>query len=796
MRVRLLSLILLIACKTVFAFNAIDAIGVMTAGTEPAAAEGKVSSCGQNLMNAPKICEAGAGFLCLNTPDLSTVEENIILRGTIDIKNNALSSLTASIQNEYSNEFKQISFTKPKETADCRNSTSDYCLDSAGYFSINVPLGSKYGPYTIVVTATRANGAPAKEKIRTSRAVEPKISVSDIKIVPSQNNAQITINLLHSCQACDFFGIATGGLQITATNIINGPDGSVKKTTVKTNAASGGIYSFCIPVESGSNNVTINACNGATGYKTDKCPTIQLAPFSADDAGKSGLIWEKPPEKIYAADTNPTVDITFKLGAAANQSCEESNVKLLFNRNAEQKICSDADGYYRLSLEPETGINIGTIKDGDKKYPFTFGWGEIASPFAADGKVRENEDLAIKTAGGFSVGKSFLTQISRSILNNYLKSDEFKELLSKLPQILEKNEGAEQDAAVKEEIESIRNEIPQCRSSSSGEEKNYGVKLTREPVIELIDIPRVEFKQDAINFTLNAENVKIWASVFLDQDEDGAPDKKMMPLKIAFRKIFAPIEIKVDRSGENPRFILTGPSTDCEYKSKHACNNKKPAILVPKDFFGSATEGGSFVRCDDDVEDACKGVNLINAQTGLVSMTILDAINDKLYCDGSAALTYLIREKIKSLPIQIGCPQNKGPLDPIISLGKCDGIFSDRGWVVPIGLDLLSNQFGVGENGIWGDVPALVGNKEYYSQFSEDLKSPETGYIKKPYLASQPVLASSEITNFGIALGEDFINAILFALSEQNHNAGLFDWDIDDQFLKRLGFDAVKECDE
>ena len=757
------------------AYDAVELIGVMNGVTPP-------SSCPISAMIGAKVCEEGMGFLCVNTPPFSVTEETVNIRGIIDIKNNSFAGITASIQNEYTNEYKKLKFDK---------------LDGDGHFSMPLPLGNKFGPYTIRVTAARANGPAAEEKMRISRVIAPKLTKDDIKVAVNGGAATVSIDILHSCQSCDFVGVSTGGVEATVTNIITNADGGVKKVVNKTNASSGGIISLCMPMGGGSNLMTASVCNAATGYKN--CPTVTLDPIEASDTTK-GIAWTIPPKDIYNADLEPTVEAAFKLGDT-KKSCEENNVILSFNRGQEELICPATDGQYHLNLEPEAGINIGLIRHANESYPFTFGWGEIVSPFEAGGKIKPQDDLAIGSAGGFVLNRKFFTDTMRNFINNFFKSDEFKKMLAGLPDFLDEASSNPPDEEFKEQLEQIKGEIPYCGGAK--DEKNIAFKLARVPTVDLIEIPTMELKQDIISLTLNAEDLKIWADVFLDEDENGKPDKKFLPLIIAFKKIFAPIELKVERSGDKPIYLFTGASTDCTYRPKHACTGR-PSPLVPKDFIGGITGWGEFVLCDEDKNENCEGVNKGNKKHAIVRTVVLDKINEKLYCDGSAALTYLIRERLKNVPIQMGCANTESKEEPLIVMGKCDeeGLFADRGWIVPIGLDLLNKQFNVNENGIWGTVPAIVGSETFYSEFAGDLKTPEVGFIKRPMISSTPSLAGPGLSSnydFGIAVGEDFINALLFVLTEQDQiemKSGLLDWDIHEIFFKKLGFDAVKECDE
>lgn len=790
----LILLVFLGAGLPAHSYDSINVISILS-GSEPVTEENISENnlmCGQGAKYPMKSCELGAGFLCVNTPPLSIVETSVLVKGTIDLKNNSLSTITASIQNEYTNEYNQIKFDKPDSTSNCWNSGSGFCLDSEGYFSILLPLGEKYGPYTILVTATRASGTPSKEKIRISRVVAPKLTKENIKIEKNGSGAQINISFLDNCQSCDFYGISTGGLEITATNIINASDGGTKQVGFSTNVSTGaGSFSFCMPVESGSNNITITACNAATGFDVSKCPTVKLEPLGDESSG-TGLIWTTPLQNFYGADVNPSIDLSFKIGGTESKSCDETNILLSFNRDPEEKICPDGSGIYTISLNPEAGINIGVIQDGEKAYPFSFGWGEIVSPYDESGRTKTNDELWIPSAGGFAVNKSFLTDTVRSLANNYLKSDDLKNLLVKVTELTDtKKTPTEEDLKVKEEIKDIRSTIPMC---GAGEESSLNFGITSPPKLGLAEIPQIEFEQDAISFVLNLKDVAVTASVTL---KDGSNDA-LLPLIVAFRKVYSPIRLEVDRTSGTPKFLLTSDSTDCEYKSKNACTHR-PAILVPKDFLGAASKGGAFVACDASIDSRCDGLNQTNMMTGLVSMTVLDTINELLYCDGSAYITYLIRNKMKDVPIQVGCAETNYPKAPFVKFGNCDdnkGMFTNKGWIIPLGLDLLNNQFNVTENGIFGVVPALVGDEDFYSGLPDYVRKNSTGYIRRPFVGSNPTISSNTGVDFGVALGEEFINAILFLLTEQSSaGGGLLDWDYHDIMLNNVGFDAAKECD-
>lgn len=391
-----------------------------------------------------------------------------------------------------------------------------------------------------------------------------------------------------------------------------------------------------------------------------------------------------------------------------------------------------------------------------------------------------------------------MTDTVRSLANNYLKSDDLKKLLVKVTELTDTKATPpdEKSLKTKEKIKNIRATIPMC---GAGTESIHNFTISSTPKLGLAEIPQIEFNQDEISFILNLKDVAVTANVTLKDESSDA----LLPLIIAFRNVYSPIKLAVDRSSGIPNFLLTSDSTDCEYKSKNACLHR-PAILVPKDFIGAASAGGSFVSCDASIESRCNGLNQTNMTTkGLVSMTVLDTINELLYCDGSAYITYLLRETMRDVPIQVGCAETNYPNKPFLKFGNCEdntGIFADKGWIIPLGLDLLNNQFNVTESGIFGVVPALVGDEDFYSTLPDYARNASTGYIRRPFIGSKPTLSINNQSvsgfDFGVAFGEEFINAILFLLTEQSSGGGgLLDWDYNEVMLNKMGFDSAKECD-
>jgi len=796
----------LLFSKPAISFDAVSLMGSLTK-TLPSESEGQTSnkpentpveenaqSCGHATSYPVKTCDKGAGFLCVSTPAAGTTETFINIEGSIDIANNQLGAVSASVQNEYSNNFQQLKFEKPDQTADCGELTGNYCLDADGFFSIKVPLGNEMGPFSITVSAARANGEATVAKVRTSRIVPVELENDDIKVTANGSSAQIVVDLLKGCAACDFIGTSTGAVTLTVTNTITG-DGGVKTATERTDIASGGAFALCMQLGTGTNSIIVSACNEAND---GVCPSVELDPISSMGLQR-GFRWLSDIKQFYSADTDPEINLSFKLEGEEIKSCEESNVKILFNREPEKKLCPDANGVFTIELKPSTGINVGSVFKGGEEHSFSFGWGEMFSPFNADKSVKDIDELWIDTAGGFIIGERFLTGTITSVVNNFFKSDEFKELLvgATKPSAAKENINTTDSAAA--EIDRIRGEIPNCSSIGSGGSK-MGMKITSSPEIGKLEISAMEFGEDTITATISGEDIKAGVSVLFDVKEDGSSSKKPMPLLVNFKELNAPIDIKIDRGGDKPLLLLTGRRSDCDYMHKHACKGR-PAVISGKEFRGGATKQGGFVKCDSKSEEACKGINILNRETGILTMSVLDAINEKLYCDGSATLTYLARERMKNVPIAIGCAPEVDGITPLVKAGCTgSGLLKDRGWIIPVGIDIMGKKFQFTKDGISGEAPLIFGSREFFADMPEASKNERTGFIRKPFLTATPEISATKTgflgaaPDFGIAFGLDMINAFLFVMNSQRTGSGLLDWEIDEVSMKKMGLDIVDEC--
>ncbi|HPM41947.1 MAG TPA: hypothetical protein PLY45_05885, partial [bacterium] len=238
-------------------------------------------------------------------------------------------------------------------------------------------------------------------------------------------------------------------------------------------------------------------------------------------------------------------------------------------------------------------------------------------------------------------------------------------------------------------------------------------------------------------------------------------------------------------AGKTPLILLSAPHDDCDYKGKGYCKGF-PAALVPKNFVGGATSYGGFVSCDISAArggavDACKALNSLNAQTGLVSESVLDAINKALYCDGSAALT---RAAIEG-----------------VGLGDLGGVLPDVAPRVKLPLKaLLREGLGIKESGLLAYADLVVGDGETYAATPEAFKIAEAGLVTGDSVGVKRFSSAKDHPgDLAASLSLDAVGALLFAASVQGDGRsarGLLDFDIDEDFFTGLGIDFVEECDK
>lgn len=714
-------------------------------------------------------CELGKGFLCVNTPAGGVNGESFGLRGTIDRHNSQLASVRILIQNEYTKKITTLDVSSPLNT-DCWTNTLQksrpFCLDQEGRFSATIPL-SQPGPYTISVSASRLTGESVVKRIRTSRILPFRLTSANLKYEPDitktstidASTVSVVIDLLGSCRFCDFIGASTGAVTVSVENTITDSSGTVKRidcaTTVKQDGGEG-LFIVGVPTGVGTNLLKVRVCNAA--FPEGQCPEIGGISFSTKGNVPALKNISPPDAPSYNANTYPTIPWKFTLGD--NIGCMD----LRFNKDDPKELCPSASGEYSIDLTPKVGINVATLarKDAAQEFGWTFGWGKIKSPFAnAEGKIE------ISNAAALNLPSRTINKIFVPLINNYLKSDEFGAMLKN---IFTKKEGSSNSSGgLSPEIS-----IPKC--DVDGGPSGMYMALRGDPKIDGAVIEKFLLKQNGADISLLLKGLRMGIDLAADENSDGSPDRDPLPLVVAFSEARIELALQVDKDdlGNPTRILLSSPYDDCSFKYQSYCKHV-PTSVVPKNLKGAATAWGAYVMCDvqaasESAKDGCGAVNTVNAQTGIISEKILDAINTAIYCSGSRGLTRLIKKGVDLSTASL-----------------------------PIGFR-IENGLKISESDFFTALAISVGNKSLYEKTPEIFKIPSAGIVTDGLLGgANNLLSQAAGSDLDLSLSLDFVNATLFALSAQGDgrgSRGILDFDVDENFLKGFDFDFVKECDE
>jgi hypothetical protein len=726
------------------------------------------------------LCEQGSGFLCVNTPEPGVAGDFIIIKGTIDRRGSTPSGVGVAVQHEYTKKTEIID-TSNYETTDCWKSqltTRPFCMDEDGFYSAKVPLLSE-GPYTISVNATRFSGEPVTKTVRTSRVIAPQMDDSDVTFDPDIRTqgtvnspyVNVTVSLLGDCLHCDFIGASTSGVTVTVENSMKDSSGSSSSISCSTNIEQGGQarYVLGVPVGPHQNELTVSACNAAA--PAGSCPKISRIKFQGP-GGISGLkIVNPPPQPSYSSSEYPTIRFEFKIEGLTEDAC----VNVVLNRQNPVKVCPSS-GLYSTELYPQGGINVVTVEYGSESlsttFPWVFGWGPISSPFSANGEVKDG--LVSTSALQVAVPAEAFTNILGPFAGSAVSSDEFAQLIEKFTA----DGGADGEMEEpSEEQGDLR--IPNCEAAAL---EGFKIKLAGSPSIGQAKIENVSFAKNELGLSINADNASFGISLIKDEDNDGVPDKDPIPLKISFRKAVIDLLLKID--DKKKLILLSSPHTDCDFKDSRYCRYT-PAALIPQNMVGDATRFGHFVSCDaqggdvsDDVREFCNALNSLNAQTGLISEKVLDAVNSALYCGGSKTLTLLARDGIRQ--------------DIKIDGGKILGSFT-----LPAGISI--GGVGIDSSGLLLTANLIVGSNLFFSQMPAQLKIPSVGVISaggKPFLES----AKAGDSFLKLAAAADAVNHLFFMLSSldverDGAEHGFLDFELSEPFFNKAGFDFVYKCD-
>jgi len=727
-------------------------------------------------------CDIGSGFLCVTTPAGGIAGDSFVLTGTIDRQSQTLASVQIVAQNEYTKGTSSVDTSSPA-TSGCGESFSgEYCLDAQGRYAARIALAED-GPYTIMVTASRLSGESVTKKVRTSRVIPTELAPDDVSFNPDvttlssidSTHVTVTVDLLGDCQFCDFIGASTGGVAVSVENVITDSDGVERRISCATTTEQGGqgMFVLGVPAGSGQNSLTIRACNAAA-MNTD-CPTVSGITFSASgvvDASDAVEFVSPEPLPSYDKDAWPTIPWKFRI--AGQDRC----VGVRLNREPPAEVCPDAGGIYSMDIKPREGINVASItgETGSDEFAWTFGWGRILSPYAGRGGR-----ISVPSAVELGLTARAANDILLPAFNNYLESDEFGALLDDIL-----SDMGEEGSSSSKEDEELVSLIPKCKGGGGGE---FTVELRGKPRIGDVLLKSLSFEQDVMGLRVVLKGTEIGLDVIPEKD------LPPLPLVIMIRKAVLDVELEVDEAGDGgPRMLVTSPHEDCDYKSGTYCKHM-PAPLIPKNIVGDANSYGGFMKCDMSLakgkaKEACSAINSLNAQTGILSEVVLDALNEALYCGGSAALTGAARNGIDVPPIYVGCAAG----------ARCA---SGLGTIVPriripIGVN-IEDGLGISDKGILLSAGLSFGDGQTYSNTPEWARIESAGVI-----ASDAIGTGSLETpgGFGGDLNAsaslDAVNALLFTATAQGDGRdsfGALDIDVHEPFFNALDFDFVKECD-
>lgn len=730
-------------------------------------------------------CKPGDGFLCVSTPPGGVAGGELILRGTIDRKNSVLASIRIAVQHEYTKKSQRVDTAEPHD-GDCRTAPPEgkpFCLDAEGYFSARVPLSST-GPHTISLSASRLSGGSVEKRVRTSRVGPLAMEGSnlafdpDVRTTPRAEGTHVTVvaTLLGECQFCDHIGASTGGVKVTVENVMTDSAGNVRRISCPTSVEQGGQGRFVVgvPLFAGRNTLAIQACNAAVEGKG--CPRVEGISFEASGSERSLKIISPSPAPAY---DSPSSSFRWRFSLGEKAGC----VELRFNRSNPEELCPDEEGTFSALLRPRTGINVAALAlpEGGGNFAWTFGWGHIISPHRNEGRIE------IPRALRAALPAATVNGILLPLVNQFLASDErsalFKELAGGDASVSAPSSPAEEEGPAVA--------IPKCSSTSSF--GGYAFGLRGQPEVASAVVEEARFSDGRVDLRAVVKDARFGIDLAPDTNGDGKGDREPVPLVIAFRKAIAELALEAKRDEEGrPLILLSSPHDDCSFKPGSYCSGM-PAILVPKNFVGGATEWGSFVSCDvnlakGEAVEVCQAINSLNAQTGVLAEKILDAVNGALYCGGSSALTGLARRGTDA-GIELGCAAGEG----------CDGIAAILPQLhLPLTV-LLSDGLEISSSGIQGSASLVAGAADLYAATPPPFRIPQAGVITRADVGAKPF--GSAFPAFGdmaLSASLDAANALLFMATvagDGRQAKGILDLDVDEDFFRKFDVDFVRLCD-
>ncbi|PIR20225.1 MAG: hypothetical protein COV45_07765 [Deltaproteobacteria bacterium CG11_big_fil_rev_8_21_14_0_20_47_16] len=694
-----------------------------------------VETCQAKPLLHIKRCELD---LCLDESPSGVVAGHTVITGTI--KGGAAAGILAYVQNDRSKSVTHINTQKS--------------LLADGTFEIAVPL-PQLGSYTVVIQAMRLVGGPQMISARVARIQKPHdMTASAVNISqasPDADHVEVTVDLEKSCrdqaksgavQNCDLIGSETGATTIEVENKVSSGATVVRRS----NVGAEGVYSLCMPLGNGSNVLTVKVSSAAVE------PSQVLHTQT--------VAYNKLDPTVEWIDTTPG-KLRFKIANwkpnTVSPTCD-GEVELEWNRevvvNPEtgektrvQKICPK-NGEYSVDKSPAVGINeMGIRLPGDKtgrEFRYTFGWGRAV--WAKDW---------IPSAIAMRVDGDVLNRELPNMVNAFLTSDNFAAFVSSLlgPPKPATPDSSESDMVTLQR--QVRGDIPGC---TVGQKSQTTLSVTENPEIANAYVNDVKLEDNRLSMDVTLEGVTIKANYYKDADN-------FIPLKIGFKSLRIQPQFVVVNKGEKSLALLTAPEDDCQFKDESYCKHQ-PAIFQPKDFRGNIDGAGAFVMCDgssnllsEKIKDLCKSVNNVDAKYGIISSKILDALNEALYCDGSALLTTQLFRSFM--------PMTK------------DFNFLGHPYTWSMKNQVNADSLRISPDGIQVSLSSQVDGGGFYYSAAQ---------------AGANLLAPKQ-QSFGMNIREDLINQALAALTTMGQpGEGLLDIDLDESTFALLGFDFTTEC--
>lgn len=682
------------------------------------------------------------GEICLTEAPGGVASEQVVLKG--QVKSTGVTGLLVYVQRQHSKDVVNVNATQ--------------ALKSDGEFEIAVPL-PQLGSYTISIQAMRVGGNPLVISARVSRVIAPHdmnaAAVTIAEPEAGEDHVAISIDLERSCREsakiglpkdCDLIGSQTGATTINAVNQLT----AGRQISRSTNAGTEGQFNLCMPLGDGQNTIEVQVCNPAM----PSCVTLTTQTISFSKSEPTVRWLESDPSHLRLA-------IDHWMSVKMPGSTCDGEIQFEWNRDrvmdAEshkmdflQRLCP-VNGEYLIASQPVSGVNeLSIVLPGEitgREFHYTFGWGKpVWAKDVAAGVMSMHVDHAV------------VERHLHGMINRFLESDQFPLFIASLL------EGSGTTAsqsplneAVTKELAEIRGAIPACSASSGSHSKT---KVVGQVKIGSAHLDSISMTAGKIKMELSLEHVVVPLQIFKDANGDGLPDKGFLPLRIAFKKLHLSPVIVVTNPGQ---ILLTSDIDDCAFKSATYCKHQ-PAIFQFSQMEGEATKGGAIVACDDagqmgpaDLHEKCVSLDIVNMQTGQLSATIVDTLNETLYCDVSTQLTYGLRHAHQNVNQDFEVAGRK---------------FS---WKSAVALD--AGGLKLDEDGISVSLGTLMsGDGFYYASTGTSAGAP-AGHA------------------LGLMVREDVINQALASLVTLGQpGSGLLDWTLDEQTAAMMGFDFATEC--